>query len=235
MAVLNSIPFVLDPGAIREECRVEEGSDDAARLAEIVARAAGVARPKALFAVAHVEERAEDSVTIGGVRFASRVLRANLAGAERVFAYVATCGGEMDDIERALDDPFERYWLDAVKARLLRAARAHLDGHLSRAYALGRTATMAPGAADPDVWPIEQQRELFSLLGDVEGLIGVRLTASCLMVPNKSVSGVRFPTERDYRSCRVCTRERCPGRSAPYDPALARALRGAGALDPPEP
>ena len=70
------------------------------------------------------------------------------------------------------------------------------------------------------MWPIEQQRELFALLGDVEGLIGVRLTASFLMVPTKSVSGLRFASAAEFYSCQLCRREKCPGRRAPFDRAL---------------
>jgi hypothetical protein len=44
------------------------------------------------------------------------------------------------------------------------------------------------------------------------------------MVPNKSVSGVRFPTEIDFRSCQVCQREDCPSRSAAFDPERLAAL-----------
>ena len=77
---------------------------------------------------------------------------------------------------------------------------------------------MAPGSlAD---WPITQQQQLFSLFGDVEAKIGVRLTDSFLMLPMKSVSGVYFPTETSFESCRLCPRKVCPGRRAPYDPKL---------------
>ena len=77
---------------------------------------------------------------------------------------------------------------------------------------------MSPGSlAD---WPLEQQRALFAVLGDTEGLIGVRLAESCLMIPTKSVSGMRFPTETSFESCQLCPRAVCPGRRAPYDKGL---------------
>jgi hypothetical protein len=84
---------------------------------------------------------------------------------------------------------------------------------------------MHPGSGDASVWPIEQQGPLFSLLGDVTGAIGVELTDSFLMVPNKSVSGVRFATEIDFRSCQLCHREGCPSRSAAFDPELWRSVQ----------
>ena len=79
---------------------------------------------------------------------------------------------------------------------------------------------MHPGSGDVDVWPIEQQSELFFLLGDVYSAIGVELTESYLMLPTKSVSGIRFPTQKDFQSCMLCHRENCPERSAQFDQTL---------------
>lgn len=77
---------------------------------------------------------------------------------------------------------------------------------------------MSPGSLED--WPVSQQSALFSLLGDTQHAIGVQLTESCLMVPTKSVSGIRFPMEDSFESCQLCPREDCPGRRAPYDEAL---------------
>ena len=96
---------------------------------------------------------------------------------------------------------------------------------LDRKYKLGKTATISPGSGDVTVWPIEQQRELFALFVDVENLVGVRLTESFLMTPNKSVSGIRFPTEIDFQSCQLCHRENCPGRRAPFDKKLWESVQ----------
>jgi hypothetical protein len=84
---------------------------------------------------------------------------------------------------------------------------------------------MSPGSGDVNVWPIEQQRELFELLGDVRGQIGVELTDSFLMVPNKTVSGIHFPAEKDFRTCQVCHRENCPSRGAPFDQELWESIQ----------
>jgi predicted transcriptional regulator len=84
---------------------------------------------------------------------------------------------------------------------------------------------MRPGSGDVTVWPIEQQQGLFSLLDDVEGAIGVKLMESCLMVPNKTTSGILFTTEEDFRSCEVCHREDCPSRHAPFNKTLWENLQ----------
>jgi len=79
---------------------------------------------------------------------------------------------------------------------------------------------MAPGSL-PN-WPIEQQKPLFELFGDVQATIGVKLTDSLLMLPAKSVSGIYFPTETSFFSCQLCPRERCDSRKAKYNEKKAK-------------
>jgi hypothetical protein len=220
MEVLDHIPFELDMAEMRRHLRVEQGSEDGRQLGSLADQARAVANPKALYKVAYVDHKGDDAVTIDGITFSSRILRANLDRVERVFAYIATCGAEFDRLDLPADDLLGQYWLDAIKAAALRASIHQLSEHLDLRYALGKTASMNPGSAGLQVWPIEQQRLLFALFGDVESLIGVRLTDSFLMIPNKTVSGVRFPTEVDFRSCQVCERPACPSRAAVFDAVL---------------
>jgi hypothetical protein len=184
-----------------------------------------VARPKALYRECFVESKGEQTVAVDGMTFTSRALRKNLDKAERLFPFIATCGHELDQVKLPSGDFLEGFWWDTIKQSLLGFARKQLTEHLRRRYALGKTATMSPGSGDVSVWPIQQQRKLFTLLGDVEGKIGVQLTDSFLMVPNKTVSGVRFPTEVDFRSCQVCQRENCPSRSAFFDLKLWESIQ----------
>ena len=226
MECLTDIPFDLDAPALMAQAHVRPGTDDAREFEVLVATARDIAKPKAVYKEAYVEARSDESVTIDGITFTSRALRKNLAETERVFAFVATCGQEIDEISSAEPDILRQFWCDAIKASLLDAATTHLKDHLDRRFQLGKTAVMNPGAGDASVWPIEQQRELFALLGNnVEGRIGVHLTHSFLMMPNKTLSGIRFPTEKDFRSCKVCRRENCSSRSAAFDADLWESIR----------
>jgi len=226
MEALAQIPLELDLPTLMRRVHVDPDTEDAAAFAGLVGRARAVARPKALFAEAFIAAKGENTVEIDGITFTSRLLRRNLDQVERVFPFVATCGRELDGVELPQGDVLASYWWDTIKAAVLAAARAHLHAHLLQRFRLGKTATMSPGSGDVDTWPIEQQRELFALLGGVRPYIGVELTDSCLMIPNKTVSGILFPTEKDFRTCQVCHREICPNRSAPFDEALCRAVQG---------
>jgi hypothetical protein len=70
------------------------------------------------------------------------------------------------------------------------------------------------------VWPIEQQKELFAFFGDVQQSVGVTLSKSCVMIPSKSVSGIFYSSEHDFQTCQLCRRENCSHRSGPFDPHM---------------
>ncbi len=226
MEVLNSIPISLTLEAVLKRMRVRNKNEGIVKnVQERLEMARPIARPKAIYDVAYVENKDEDSLEIGGVRFVSRVLRVNLDKVERVFPYVVTCGKELDEIDIPVGDLLKGYCLDQIKETAVVLARQYLEEHLRSSYALGQMSKMAPGAGAGDDWPITQQEGLFSIFGGrakVEELIGVKLTDRCLMIPIKSVSGILFPTEIRFESCQICPRERCIGRRAPYDPEVVK-------------
>jgi hypothetical protein len=215
---LDSISFTLDREAFSRRIRLESTPDGAAAVEPLLQQALPLVRPKVLYRVCYKGEQEQDAVELGGVRFESRALSHNLRDVERVFAYVATCGVELEPMQAGCEDLLASYWLDALKEQALGRALDALKQHLGELYGLDpeKLSSMNPGSGNRSVWPIGQQKRLFGLLGGVEERIGVRLTESFLMLPNKSVSGVLFPTEVPFSSCQLCTREGCPGRRAPY-------------------
>ena len=216
--ILDEIPFEADIEAVAKRAHVDRSSALYDELVSYVRQAQAVAQPKAMYRVGYLEERGEDWVRIEGQRFTSRILRVNLEPVHRVFVYVATCGQELQKWAEARTDPLEQYWSNVVQEVALGAASRALITHLNELYDPGRTSAMAPGSLGE--WPLSEQRPLFALLGDAEAEIGVRLSESLLMVPTKSVSGIRFVTEERFESCQLCPRTDCPGRRAPYDAEL---------------
>ena len=210
-----------DPVALLRDLHLEPGTAEADEFAGILDLVRPRARPRALFAEAFIEGRGEESVTIDGVRYSSRVLARNLADLHRVFPYIASCGPEIDEAVEAGGDSLTQYWIDAIKTEALAAAREFLVDHLMRSFATGKLSSMNPGSGDADVWPIQEQKLLFDYMGDTEAMAGVRLTSSCLMIPNKSVSGILFPREVTFTTCSLCHREKCPGRRAEFEPSAA--------------
>ena len=224
MNVLRDIPFALAEEDFQNRIHLDRFPDSLAGVQELLHSALPLVRPKALYRVSYVGQRTEATVQIGEKLFASRVLSRNLQDVERVFPYVATCGNELEALESETTDLFARFCLDTLKELALLAARDYLLQHLRASFGVTELSSMNPGSGDARLWSLGQQRPLFELLGDVEAAIGVRLTPSFLMVPNKSVSGILFPTEVRFESCQLCRRENCPRRRAPYSGELAGDL-----------
>jgi hypothetical protein len=216
--ILRDIPFQIDLEDLKKKLRLKDASpfiQDVTRLAE---EALNIGKPKAIYKLAFIEEKSEDRVVIDGVGFESHILRVNLDQAQRVFPYVASCGMELEDWANRIEDTLLRFWAETIKEMVLRYAYARMEEDLIERYRPGKLSRMSPGSlAD---WPLQEQRPLFKLVENAEEAIGVRLNESLLMIPTKSVSGIRFPTEESFESCQLCPREICPNRRAPYDPGL---------------
>jgi hypothetical protein len=213
MEILGPIRVELDVDTVQKKLHAPARRD----VDAMVAQALSLAQPRAAFAAAYIDEKGEDEVVVSGRRLRSRVLRKNLDDVGRVFPVVLTVGPQL---EQAADssDMLARYYLDAIANLILTEARQHLIRHLGKRFGVEKLSWMSPGSLQD--WPLEQQRPLFELLPGVEDRLGVRLTDSCLMLPRKSVSGIYFPSESSFFSCRLCPRERCESRKARYDEAL---------------
>jgi hypothetical protein len=225
MEVVSAIPFSFDEESLMSRLKVERGGEDEEAFRKLASRAREAGNPKFIYDECFIEEKGAESVKFGGQVFTSKVLRANLEPVERVFPYIATCGMEFDALGVPADDFLEAFWLDTIKEAALGAAINALHGLLARRHGIHKRSSMNPGSGPAETWPIQQQKELFAVFGDVEGKIGVKLTDSFLMVPNKTVSGIVFPTETDFTTCSLCSRDNCPGRRAPYDREKAGSYR----------
>jgi hypothetical protein len=216
--VLDHIPFQVDLPELFKALHVREGSTRADEVAHMVAEAEAIARPRALYELAYVEERGDNYVVTNGLQFTSRVLAVNTQEIHRLFPYVCTSGVELEAWATDQEDTLARFWAETINEVGVRLAGEALYAHLQECYGLGQLSTMNPGSLGD--WPLSEQRVLFALLGDVKGEIGVELTPSLLMTPTKSVSGIYFPAESTFASCQLCPRQGCRNRRAEYDPAL---------------
>jgi len=216
--VLERIPFRIDPEDLGKRLHLKGASPHLREALSLGEEAQRIGKPKATYRAAFIDEKGDDLVVIEGTGFRSRILRVNLDQAQRVFPYVATCGTELEEWAHEIRDTLCRFWAETIKEMALRCAHAALEKDLQDRYRPGNLSRMSPGSlAD---WPLQEQRPLFGLLGEAVERIGVHLNESLLMIPTKSISGIRFPTEESFESCQLCPREICPNRRAPYDSTL---------------
>lgn len=182
-----------------------------------------IAEPQALYRAVQVEKRTAQTVVIDGIELTSRVLSVNLEGTLRVFPFVATCGMELDQWldEKApaiMAETSCENGLSLIREIALRTILEKLNVHVMDTWQSGELSMMNPGSLKD--WPVAQQRPLLQLLGNVEDAIAVRLSASGMMIPAQSVSGILFPSREKFDNCMLCPRKNCPIRRSSYDPEL---------------
>jgi hypothetical protein len=219
MEILDQIPVRLPLAEIRRQLHLDKGKrwEEVKTLLDV---ARPLITPRAVYKISYIDRKLENAVDIDGVRFTSRVLRKNLEEVERVFPYVVTIGNKLKEKAGESKDLIKEFYFDIIGNIALSATRKFLGKQLQSRYGLDGMSFMSPGSlAD---WPIEEQKPLFSLFGEEETPIGVKLNQSLLMLPAKSISGIYFPTEVSFFSCQLCPRDKCPGRKAAYDNKLAK-------------
>jgi len=219
MITLEHIPVSLDLEEIKRTLHMEERGDWGLGQT-LIQTAQSLISARAAYKICFIEAKHEGVIVIDGIRLTSKVLRKNVDKVERVFPYVITIGNKLEEKARACEDLLEKYFLDTIGNVALNLARKYLEDHLRSRYALGEVSYIGPGSLHD--WPIENQRTLFSILGDVEASIGVRLEENFLMIPTKSLSGIYFPTEIRFYTCQLCPRKNCEARRAAYDENLAK-------------
>jgi len=216
--ILDRIPFEPEFSPLLKTLHIREGSQDEADFKSLLKEAQEIANPKAIYRMAYIEAKDERQVIIDGITLSSRVLRINLDTSQHVFPFLGTCGIELEDWANSIEDMLMGYWAESIKELALMAALTKLESHLKETYQPGHISTMSPGSLED--WPINEQVPLFNILGNTKDRIGVQLTDSYLMIPTKSVSGIRFELTESFESCQLCSRINCPNRRAPYDETL---------------
>jgi len=212
--VLDGFPIELSFEKTLERLKIDERRLQTLGADNVFKTGVSLIHPRAISGTAYVNRHGADKVEIEAAEFTSRVLAKNLEHVERVFPYVLTVGDSLENKARYSESITAKLILEAVGDLALGSALEYIQRHISRQYGLETTSHMGPGQLD---WPINQQRELFSILGDVKDTIGVTLTESLMMLPRKSISGIIFPTEETFISCQLCQRSKCPSRQAPFD------------------
>ena len=213
-----NIPCSIDRELLLKNLHLKANSPYLEKAEEMIDQALAVGKPKSVYKLAYIESKDDDFVVIDGIKFTSRVLRVNLEEAFKVVPYVITCGEELQEWAKTFNDMFDTYCADEIMQGVLRSARQSVFLQIDEEFRLGHSVNMNPGSLLN--WPINEQKPLFQLLGNVKDMIGVELKDSFLMSPIKSVSGFRFSKEGSYENCQLCPREKCPGRKATYDKKL---------------
>ena len=180
-----------------------------------------LASPALSYTVKKIQNIEKDTVRIGGgVPFKSPILAKVLAPCEEAVFFVVTIGSAIEEEVARLNDGgrlTDAYILDRLGSLTAEYTVNTFYGHMKRHYGkkgFGLTLRFSPGYCD---WPITEQKKLFHLV-DTDR-IGVTMTASCLMHPRKTVSGIFGLYRRNaegkprlYNPCAHCDNRTCNAR-----------------------
>jgi hypothetical protein len=198
-------------------------------LPQLAAEAESLAQPKILYKASVVEYTDRDVIQIDGIEFRSGLLAQLLKPGQRVYPFVLTIGAALEHRAASTERLWNHLVIDAMGTLLVSSLSRHLEGVLREEFGLSRFSRFSPGSLE--AWPLTEQRPLFTLLGNVERLVGVKLNDKLFMIPKKSLSGLYLATRQLHLSCRLCTRENCRFRRARSSPRLCQAY-GLGSSRP---
>jgi hypothetical protein len=226
--VVKNIPFALDMNLLVGALRLQDNPAGIEYVRRLANDAMRIGRPKALYRSVQPQYPDDEHVVMRGIPFKSRVLKSNLCSSDIVLPFLGTCGRELDQWAQQFTDIIQRFWVDTILALALGSALQSLEASLRKRCHPRSLSMMNPGSL-PD-WPLQEQKQLFSLFGNDAALIGVTLTQGFMMKPLKSLSGVFFASDAGFVNCQLCPREGCPGRRAPCQkpPAHPSVPNGCG-------
>ena len=216
--ILREIHFRIDETVVFEKLRLKENSEYRDRVMVLISEGCRKAKPKGFYQEVKIEKREQDFIEAKGIKLHSRILRVNTEDVETIFPFVATCGTEIDDWAKSFGDIVDRYVADLIQEMACQKAVETVFDHIQENYSLINPAHLLPGSLTD--WPIDQQAQLFSLMGNPQHLLGMELTDHMLMKPVKSLSGIRFDSKHQHVNCQLCPKEKCPGRRSPYESEL---------------
>jgi len=183
------------------------------QTAEITRRvmfdAVSVCTMRAMYAVVDAQLLSRRQIRLAGTLFSpGAIITSYLDGMESACIFVATAGVEYNEYIKSRDDILSEFVADSVGSVIAEKA---VDKVASCMVAeMGSKGISLPYSPGYCGWNINQQKPFFSLFPD--NPCGVILSDSCLMYPEKSVSGfialganlIRQP----YR-CDICTNRGC--------------------------
>jgi hypothetical protein len=201
----------------------EDGQSLSARISALVdeyaEHAHGLISASYSYVIRDVEwARGSIAFVEGSISFKSRIIAKLLGRCTRVAIFLVTIGKYLEDTSFRLARDglvLQATVLDAIGSVAVEKVAGFVQDRIKEiAKAQGHVTTrrFSPGYCD---WKIGQQQMLFSAL--TGNTIGIRLTGECLMIPQKSISGIigigpSSANVEDYDPCKTCRKKDCPGR-----------------------
>jgi hypothetical protein len=185
----------------------------------LVEKMVSLVKPKAVYKAASLKKFAGNYLEIDGIKFRNPLLQVNLKEAKHVFPYIITIGKTVDQAQVQSFNFNLSYVLNAVQKMILDESLEYLKKYISKKFNLDILWSLQPG--ETEAWPEGDRKLIFSILGDVENNLPVKLSNKGIIDPLYSACGIFYTAKMVFEGCQICSQEPCMGRRAPYSEELA--------------
>ncbi len=180
-----------------------------------------IIRPKGGFVIINpnIITISREKIFIGEFEINSnKIITAKLKKAESLALFVTSAGKELEEWINKLkvdDNLLEAFIVDTIGSEAAERSADYLESILNssiKKFNWNMTNRYSPGYCE---WNVSEQQKIFSLLP--ENFCNVKLTASSLMVPIKSISGIiglGKNVKKDDYNCSFCEMQNCYRRKA---------------------
>jgi hypothetical protein len=188
-------------------------------LAELITRLTKECREKATpcFSVGLSDNNilnTGESLQIGNeILLTDRIIASSLRKCDSIAIFIASCGDKPELFSKKLlqeGNSLEGYIVDIIASEMADGIAECLHRKLENSVAMDNlkvTNRFSPGYCK---WPVNEQHKIFSLMAG--NTSGVSLTASSLMIPIKSVSGIiGIGKDAEFKgyACAYCEMDHC--------------------------
>lgn len=191
--IFNLIPFEITMDTLNDALKLRNRKRLLNQAQILLDQTNAAAVPKALVISGSVDEKTETRIVINGAAFTSPKLMANLDEGDALYAYIATCGTEIDAYAASLTDQMDLFMMDGIMNLLVGAGKAFVSKQVGSAASWPDIYDYVPGAGE--AWPKEEQVKLFNLFGGYPAEIGVSMEDAAFVLPRRSTIGILSKTK----------------------------------------
>ena len=125
--IFNPIPFEITMDTLNDALKLRNRKRLLNQAQILLDQTNAAAVPKALVISGSVDEKTETRIVINGAAFTSPKLMANLDEGDALYAYIATCGTEIDAYAASLTDQMDLFMMDGIMNLLVGAGKAFVS------------------------------------------------------------------------------------------------------------
>jgi hypothetical protein len=184
--IFEHIPVSFDRDRLMEENKIKPDTDLAEDFLGVIEAAEGALRCKAVLKLTEMSGAGENSVVLDGIEFKSGSVAGRLRGKKYIFLYVMTVGTEIDGCEDANYPVLG----DIVRQAALDISMKYTLDYIKDNFGCADASFINPGTLED--WPVELNKTIFEMIGNITELTGAVMTAGGFMKPWYSSAGIIF-------------------------------------------